>query len=94
MLYFAALRTLPPSFGLCLCGFTTVVSALLLCPLTRWGAAVELFILDTRQYRSLSTDEDTARNPKTMLGETQVCTYVERRKADAPQFFLANNCEM
>ena len=33
---------------------------------------VELFILDTRQYRSLPTDEDTAENPKTMLGATQV----------------------
>lgn len=33
---------------------------------------MELFILDTRQYRSLPADEDTAKNPKTMLGETQV----------------------
>ncbi|CAM9728667.1 unnamed protein product [Scytosiphon promiscuus] len=38
----------------------------------RWGASVELFILDTRQYRSLPTDEDTAANPKTMLGDTQL----------------------
>ena len=40
----------------------------------RWGLSLELFILDTRQYRSLPTDNDTAANPKTMLGETQVQT--------------------
>eukprot|EP00752_Nemacystus_decipiens_P012137 g10760.t2 len=43
----------------------------------RWGAAVELFILDTRQYRSLSTDEDSPSNPKTMLGETQLAWLKE-----------------
>lgn len=35
----------------------------------RWGRLLELFILDTRQYRSPSTDRDGAQ--KTMLGAAQ-----------------------
>lgn len=36
----------------------------------RWGAHVELFILDARSYRSPNTDDDSA--DKTMLGRSQL----------------------
>jgi alkaline phosphatase D len=41
----------------------------------RWGRLLELFILDTRQYRSLNTDTDGPR--KTMLGAAQKRWLVE-----------------
>jgi alkaline phosphatase D len=37
----------------------------------RWGRHLELFILDTRQYRDANTAEDTAAQPKSMLGTAQ-----------------------
>ncbi|CAM9680426.1 unnamed protein product [Ascophyllum nodosum] len=38
---------------------------------------MEIFILDTRQYRSLATLNDTEANNKTMLGETQLAWLKE-----------------
>jgi alkaline phosphatase D len=38
----------------------------------RWGKNVELFVLDTRQYRDANSAEDTGVVPKTMLGQEQL----------------------
>ncbi len=38
----------------------------------RWGKNVELFILDTRQYRDANQAADDASRPKTMLGREQL----------------------
>lgn len=38
----------------------------------RWGADLELFLLDTRSYRSRNDLEDTPENAKTMLGADQL----------------------
>ena len=48
----------------------------------RWGKHVELFILDTRQYRDANlTPDDTAR-PKTMLGREQL-VWLKQKLADS-----------
>lgn len=38
----------------------------------RWGKHLELFILDTRQYRDANLASDSAERPKTMLGREQL----------------------
>ena len=38
----------------------------------RWGKNLEMFILDTRQYRDANFEEDDPAAPKTMLGREQV----------------------
>ena len=38
----------------------------------RWGKHVELFLLDTRQYRDALADLDSEAHPKTMLGAEQI----------------------
>ncbi len=38
----------------------------------RWGKHLELFILDTRQYRDSNFTEDSTARPKTMLGREQL----------------------
>jgi alkaline phosphatase D len=38
----------------------------------RWGKQLELFILDTRQYRDANLGNDDAERPKTMLGREQL----------------------
>jgi alkaline phosphatase D len=38
----------------------------------RWGKHVELFVLDTRQYRDSNAAVDSADRPKTMLGREQL----------------------
>ncbi|HMB17848.1 MAG TPA: alkaline phosphatase D family protein [Gaiellaceae bacterium] len=38
----------------------------------RWGKHVELFVLDTRQYRDANIASDSTDRPKTMLGREQV----------------------
>jgi len=38
----------------------------------RWGKSVELFLLDTRSYRSRNNVADTAQNDKTLLGKAQL----------------------
>ena len=37
----------------------------------RWGKNVELFILDTREYRELNSAPDVGKTPKTLLGARQ-----------------------
>jgi alkaline phosphatase D len=44
----------------------------------RWGPHVELFVLDTRQYRDANSALDTPERPKTMLGREQVTWLRER----------------
>jgi alkaline phosphatase D len=46
----------------------------------RWGAHLELFVLDTRQYRDANSALDGATRPKTMLGGEQL-TWLEERLA-------------
>lgn len=38
----------------------------------RWGRHLELFVLDTRQYRDANSAADSAAQPKTMLGREQL----------------------
>lgn len=38
----------------------------------RWGKHLELFVLDTRQYRDANSAEDSPLQPKTMLGREQL----------------------
>jgi alkaline phosphatase D len=46
----------------------------------RWGKHLELFVLDTRQYRDANGAEDSAARPKTMLGREQL-TWLKDRLA-------------
>ena len=48
----------------------------------RYGKHVELFVLDTRQYRDANGAEDSATRPKTMLGREQL-TWLNERLADS-----------
>ena len=47
----------------------------------RWGQHLELFVLDTRQYRDANGAEDSATRPKTMLGREQLTWLNERLAA-------------
>jgi alkaline phosphatase D len=47
----------------------------------RWGKNVELFVLDTRQYRDPNFEVDTDAHPKTMLGREQLTWLKERLAA-------------
>jgi alkaline phosphatase D len=47
----------------------------------RWGRNLELFVLDTRQYRDPNFAEDTAAQPKTMLGHEQLAWLRSRLAA-------------
>jgi alkaline phosphatase D len=44
----------------------------------RWGSHLELFVLDTRQYRDANSALDSATQPKTMLGREQLTWLKER----------------
>jgi alkaline phosphatase D len=46
----------------------------------RWGKQLELFILDSRQYRDANFAGDDAAKPKTMLGREQVVWLKEELK--------------
>jgi alkaline phosphatase D len=46
----------------------------------RYGEHVELFVLDTRQYRDANSTPDSAERPKTMLGREQL-TWLNDRLA-------------
>ena len=46
----------------------------------RWGRHLELFVLDTRQYRDANSAEDSAVRPKTLLGREQL-TWLDERLA-------------
>jgi alkaline phosphatase D len=47
----------------------------------RWGKNLELFVLDTRQYRDPNFETDTDAHPKTMLGREQVTWLKEKLAA-------------
>jgi alkaline phosphatase D len=47
----------------------------------RWGKHVELFVLDTRQYRDANAASDSPDRPKTMLGREQLTWLKERLAA-------------
>jgi len=47
----------------------------------RWGKHVELFVLDTRQYRDANFALDNAKAPKTMLGREQMTWLKEKLAA-------------
>lgn len=47
----------------------------------RWGKHVEVFILDTRQYRDANEAEDDPRRPKTLLGAAQRAWLVRQLAA-------------
>jgi alkaline phosphatase D len=48
----------------------------------RWGKHLELFVLDTRQYRDANAATDSADRPKTMLGREQL-TWLKESLADS-----------
>lgn len=48
----------------------------------RWGKHVELFLLDTRQYRDANMTEDHADTPKTLLGREQL-TWLKKKLKDS-----------
>ena len=47
----------------------------------RWGKHLELFVLDTRQYRDANGAEDSAERPKTLLGREQLTWLNEQLAA-------------
>lgn len=47
----------------------------------RWGKNMEMFILDTRQYRDANQADDSAERPKTMLGREQLNWLKHKLKA-------------
>jgi alkaline phosphatase D len=47
----------------------------------RWGKNLELFVLDTRQYRDPNFEMDSDAHPKTMLGREQVTWLKEKLAA-------------
>lgn len=50
----------------------------------RWGRQLELFILDTRQYRDANAEADRIEHPKSMLGREQTVWLKERlQRSDA-----------
>jgi alkaline phosphatase D len=49
----------------------------------RWGADVDLFVLDTRSYRSRNELADTPENQKTMLGRAQL-SWLKRELTQSP----------
>ena len=58
----------------------------------RWGAHLELFILDTRSYRDPRYRRDTADKPKTMLGAEQKAWLLDGlRRSDATWQVIASS---
>ncbi len=47
----------------------------------RWGKHLELFLLDTRQYRDANGEADSERFPKSLLGREQLTWLKEQLKA-------------
>lgn len=61
----------------------------------RWGKHLELFILDTRQYRDANPATDDAARPKTMLGREQLVWLKDKLKAsDATWKIIASSVPM
>lgn len=61
----------------------------------RWGQHVELFILDTRQYRDANFADDHDNAPKSMLGREQL-TWLKQRlaKSDATWKIIVSSVPM
>jgi alkaline phosphatase D len=61
----------------------------------RWGKHLELFILDTRQYRDANFASDAATEPKTMLGREEVVWLKEQlKKSDATWKVIVSSVPM
>lgn len=61
----------------------------------RWGKHLELFILDTRQYRDSNFEEDTDALPKTMLGREQVAWLKDAiKRSDATWKVIVSSVPM
>lgn len=61
----------------------------------RWGKHVEMFILDTRQYRDANAAKDNSQQSKTMLGREQLIWFKEKLKAsDATWKFIVSSVPM
>lgn len=58
----------------------------------RWGRHVELFLLDTRQYRDANAAADSARQPKSLLGREQLAWLKSAlRQSDATWKFIVTS---
>lgn len=58
----------------------------------RWGKHLEVFFLDTRQYRDANAANDSAERPKTMLGREQLVWLKQRlSESDATWKVLASS---
>lgn len=61
----------------------------------RWGKHLEMFILDTRQYRDSNFEEDTDASPKTMLGREQVVWLKDAiKRSDATWKLIVSSVPM
>jgi alkaline phosphatase D len=61
----------------------------------RWGQQLEVFFLDTRQYRDANFRADTAEQPKTMLGVEQRTWLKEKlRRSDATWKVIVSSVPM
>lgn len=61
----------------------------------RWGKHMEMFILDTRQYRDANFAKDAAVEPKTMLGREEVTWLKEQlKKSDATWKVIVSSVPM
>jgi alkaline phosphatase D len=61
----------------------------------RWGKHLEMFILDTRQYRDANLAQDSSRYPKTMLGREQLVWLKESlRNSDATWKLIVSSVPM
>jgi alkaline phosphatase D len=63
--------------------YTPVASAPRLYRSFRWGRHLELFVLDTRSFRDANSAQDSAADPKTMLGAEQLEWLKEGLAANA-----------
>lgn len=61
----------------------------------RWGKQMEMFILDTRQYRDGNFVADSAEQPKTLLGREQLAWLKDRlQKSDATWKIIVSSVPM
>lgn len=61
----------------------------------RWGRHLELYILDTRQYRDANLASDSASQPKTMLGREQLAWLKESiKRSDATWQVIVSSVPM
>lgn len=61
----------------------------------RWGKHMEMFILDTRQYRDANFASDAASEPKTMLGREELTWLKQQlKKSDATWKIIVSSVPM